>query len=102
MRNEFTVYRDADNQWIGANEVSRGDDGSYRQQDGTEVQLVKLTEDQVSKKGDTFVLAEDDTIRVDGRSFKMSKSRGNVINPDEIMTDMVPTHCDSMKCLWAH
>lgn len=82
---EFTVYRDADNQWIGANEVSRGDDGSYRQQDGTEVQLVKLTEDQVSKKGDTFVLAEDDTIRVDGRSFKMSKSRGNVINPDEIV-----------------
>ena len=51
----------------------------------TEVQLVKLTEDQVSEGSDTFVLAEDDTIRVDGRSFKMSKSRGNVINPDEIV-----------------
>ena len=26
-------------------------------------------------------------IRVDARSFKMSKSRGNVVNPDEIVRD---------------
>tara|TARA_B100000676_G_scaffold94802_1_gene94667 strand:- start:3448 stop:6360 length:2913 start_codon:yes stop_codon:yes gene_type:complete len=82
---EFTAYQDEMQNWVGVNQVSRGDDGLFRKEDGSEVQPVKLTEDQVAKKGDTFVLADHAEVRVDGRSFKMSKSRGNVINPDEIV-----------------
>ncbi len=48
-------------------------------------QRIKLTEDQVEKKGDGFVLTEQPNIRVDARAYKMSKSRGNVINPDEVV-----------------
>ena len=82
---EFSVYQDVSGNWVSVNTVSRDDEGVYRQQDGSEVQQVKLSEDQVTKNGDTFVLADDQSVRVDARSFKMSKSRGNVINPDEIV-----------------
>ncbi len=46
---------------------------------------VKLTEDQVEKRGDSFVLKENAEIRVDARAYKMSKARGNVINPDQVV-----------------
>ncbi|MBA63846.1 MAG: leucine--tRNA ligase [Planctomycetaceae bacterium] len=82
---EFSVFQDEYLNWVGVDKVSRDNDGLYRQEDGSEVQLIKLTEDQVAKQGDTFVLADDEAVRVDARSFKMSKSRGNVINPDEIV-----------------
>jgi leucyl-tRNA synthetase len=50
-------------------------------------QEVKLTEDQVEKRGDHFVLKEHPSIRVDARAHKMSKARGNVVNPDDIVRD---------------
>ena len=46
---------------------------------------VELGEDDVDKKGDEFVLKDNRDIKVDVRTFKMSKSRGNVINPDDIV-----------------
>jgi leucyl-tRNA synthetase len=52
-----------------------------------DLQRVQLDEDQVEKKGDYFVLREDPSIRVDARAYKMSKSRGNVINPDQVVAD---------------
>jgi leucyl-tRNA synthetase len=48
---------------------------------------VRLTDEQVEKRGNVLVLKEDPSIRVDARSFKMSKSRGNVINPDDVVRD---------------
>jgi leucyl-tRNA synthetase len=50
-------------------------------------QAVKLDEDQVEKQGDSFVLKENPKIRIDARAFKMSKARGNVINPDHVVDD---------------
>jgi leucyl-tRNA synthetase len=48
-------------------------------------ECVKLSEEQVEKAGDQFVLKEDPRVRVDARAYKMAKSRGNVINPDEVV-----------------
>ena len=48
---------------------------------------VKLAEDQVEKKGDSFVLKENPSVRIDARAYKMSKSRGNVINPDDVVKE---------------
>ncbi len=48
---------------------------------------VKLDEDQVEKRGDAFVLKEQPSVRVDARAYKMSKSRGNVINPDDVVAN---------------
>ncbi|WP_437228133.1 leucine--tRNA ligase [Planctomicrobium sp. SH661] len=53
--------------------------------DGSEVVAVKLSPDQVEKKGNELVLKSDPEIVVDSRAFKMSKSRGNVINPDDVV-----------------
>lgn len=36
-------------------------------------------------RGDGFVLKSDPSVRVNARAHKMSKSRGNVINPDDVV-----------------
>ncbi|HEX4792377.1 MAG TPA: leucine--tRNA ligase [Humisphaera sp.] len=46
---------------------------------------VRVNPDDVEKRGDRFVLKSNPNITVDARAFKMSKSRGNVVNPDEIV-----------------
>ncbi len=46
----------------------------------------KLAEDEVEKKGDAFYKKGTD-LKVDARAHKMSKSRGNVINPDTVIKD---------------
>jgi leucyl-tRNA synthetase len=45
----------------------------------------RVDEDRVEKRGDHFVLREDPSVAVDARAHKMSKSRGNVVNPDDIV-----------------
>ncbi|QOV88143.1 leucine--tRNA ligase [Humisphaera borealis] len=47
----------------------------------------RLTEADVEQKKEGYFLKSDGKIKVDARSFKMSKSRGNVVNPDEIVKD---------------
>lgn len=47
----------------------------------------RVKEDEIEKAGEGYRLRANPSIRVDGRSFKMSKSRGNVVNPDEIVRD---------------
>lgn len=39
----------------------------------------KLTEQEVDRRGDGFVLKADPAVRVNARAHKMSKSRGNVV-----------------------
>jgi len=75
---EYTAFKSkATGAWVSAPEA----DGA----DGALFDKVKVRADEVVKKGDAFVLKEDAAIAVDARSFKMSKSRGNVINPDAIV-----------------
>ncbi len=54
-------------------------------QTGSAVEPVSLDESDVTKAGDGYVLADASEVRVDARAYKMSKSRGNVVNPDEII-----------------
>ncbi len=48
------------------------------------VKRVPLSETEVEKKGERFVMKGTE-ISVDARAHKMSKSRGNVINPDDVV-----------------
>ncbi|MGM0738105.1 MAG: leucine--tRNA ligase, partial [Bacteroidota bacterium] len=66
---EFTAFKDADGNFVSAG----------RKEMGEEFERVRLIEKDVEKRGDRFVIIGTDTV-VDARSFKMSKSRGNVIN----------------------
>jgi len=47
----------------------------------------RVREEEVEKVGDSFRLRSNPQIRIDARSFKMSKSRGNVANPDNLVRD---------------
>jgi leucyl-tRNA synthetase len=60
--------------------------GTHKQT-GTMVFGHRVAEEEVEKSGDAFVLKAQPKIRVDARTFKMSKSRGNVINPDSILCE---------------
>lgn len=90
---EFMGYRLADSTeesptWITCEQV--GDHETLDRidrQTGKQVLGIKLTENDVTKIGNDWVLTADNKIRVDARSFKMSKSRKNVINPDEVVKD---------------
>ncbi len=79
---EYTAYRDADSGvWVSAADISRGS----HSRSGHAVTAVRIDEKAVTKQGEHVVLRQDPTIRVDVRAYKMSKSRGNVVNPDAII-----------------
>jgi leucyl-tRNA synthetase len=78
---EYTCFRDAAGTAVSAEHVREGKDSRT----GTAVTGTRVTEEHVEKVGDRFVLRELPAIAVDARAYKMSKSRGNVVNPDDIV-----------------
>ncbi len=85
---EFSGFQTADGQWVSYEHVTADDEGQViHKQDGQPLSQVRLDEEQAEKQGDFFVLKSNPQIRVEGRAYKMSKSRGNVVNPDEIVAD---------------
>lgn len=78
---EFTGYQQTGGSWVSARE------GGGEALSNKEVQAVRLAAADVEKQGDRFVLKRDPTIQVDSRTHKMSKTRGNVINPDKVVQE---------------
>jgi leucyl-tRNA synthetase len=72
---EFTGYRKAEGGWVSAG------------QQGEHDAPVRVPAEQVEKQGEHFVLRDAPKIRVESRAYKMSKSRGNVVNPDQVVRD---------------
>jgi leucyl-tRNA synthetase len=60
---------------------------AFHKETGAKVQGRRVREEEVEKRGTEYVLKHNPSVRVDARSFKMSKSRGNVVNPDDIVRD---------------
>ncbi len=81
---EYLSYRDAAGKRVSAEFV---DDYGTDTRTGERLTLDKLTEEQVRKDGAFFVAADEPACRVAARAFKMSKSRGNVINPDDVIRE---------------
>jgi leucyl-tRNA synthetase len=86
---EYTAYRDRDGRWVSASDVEANDNGLVTKERGSPrtVEQVKLEPELVTKAGVSFVLAQDHEVRVDARAYKMSKSRGNVITPDDVVSE---------------
>jgi len=78
---EYTTYVRDDGAFVSATSVDGGRDTAS----GRPVTAKRISEAEVEKQGDRFVLRADPKIVVDARAHKMSKSRGNVVNPDEIV-----------------
>jgi leucyl-tRNA synthetase len=75
---EYTGYQDEAGSWVAPPGKDESNDT---------IKPVKLEEDQIVKKGDGFVLEANPAIRIDARAHKMSKSRGNVISPDQVVKE---------------
>ena len=82
---EFTGFQD-NGAWVSAKEVDFDGGVGRIKRSQKEIDKVRLIEEQVEKKGEFFVLKDNGDIRIDARAYKMSKSRGNVINPDEVVS----------------
>jgi leucyl-tRNA synthetase len=54
---------------------------------GANLTSEKLVETEIEKRGDHYVWKSNTSIYVEAKSFKMSKSRGNVVNPDDILAE---------------
>jgi len=76
---EYTGFKKA-GEWVSVGkDLELGNGGAD--------EAVKLTDEQVEKRGDSFVLKENPSIKIDARAYKMAKSRGNVINPDQVVNE---------------
>jgi len=80
---EYTAFVDPDGNYVSAEHVDDGRDTRT----GAEVEREQLDEEDVEKDGDVFVLKERPEVQVDAQSHKMSKSRGNVVNPDDVVDE---------------
>ncbi|KAK4259044.1 hypothetical protein QN277_005420 [Acacia crassicarpa] len=69
--------------------AGRDEDGNLISADPAlgENNLEKVPEEKVMKSGDSFVLKDNPHIRLIARAYKMSKSRGNVVNPDDVVSE---------------
>ncbi|XP_042520256.1 leucine--tRNA ligase, chloroplastic/mitochondrial isoform X1 [Macadamia integrifolia] len=74
---EYRACRDSEGKLVSAD--SADELGEHHQE--------RVPEEKVMKSGDFFVLKDDPSIRLFARAHKMSKSRGNVINPDDVVSE---------------
>ncbi|CAL5408305.1 unnamed protein product [Camellia sinensis] len=67
----------------------RASDGNFISADSVDVfgghHQERIPDEKVMKSGDSFVLKDNPKIRLIARAHKMSKSRGNVVNPDDVV-----------------
>jgi len=90
---EHTAYYVADSAvsakdvqpWTTKDVNGNGIGGPVLKKDKSPVEARKILDADVVKKGDKFVLKSDDKVQVTSKAVKMSKSRGNVVNPDDII-----------------
>ncbi|PAY20909.1 leucine--tRNA ligase [Rhodopirellula sp. SM50] len=83
---EYSAFFDDAGNPVSAAEVRKSPDGGRQSKDGRVVVSKTVPEEDVEKKGEGFVLKSDPSIKVDSRAHKMSKARGNVINPDVVVS----------------
>ena len=81
---EYLAYRDAAGAWVSADRV---DENGCDPRTGEKYVAAHVPEADLQKQGDGFVLKSQPEIRISARAYKMSKSRGNVINPDDIVKE---------------
>jgi leucyl-tRNA synthetase len=79
---EFNLYMDSKGDPVSCEFVEN--DGTHTKT-GEKLNARRLGDEEIEKQDEFFVWKENIQIRIEGRAYKMSKSRGNVINPDQIV-----------------
>lgn len=81
---EHHTFKDAQDNFVSDEFVDK-DNIDIRTQEILTPQ--KVSDDEVTKQGEFFVLKDNPQIRVQSKAFKMSKSRGNTVSPDAIICE---------------
>ena len=85
---EITGFQTSDGAWVAPADVAfDAEKQPLLRSTGVPLQTISVPHDQAEKKGDSFVLKSHPEIRLDSRAYKMSKARGNVINPDTVVKE---------------
>jgi leucyl-tRNA synthetase len=85
---EITGYQDEAGAWVSAREVTTDGNGQViHGRTRKPLRPIRVPGADAEKREDHFVLKSNTAILLESRAYKMSKSRGNVINPDEIVTE---------------
>ena len=86
---EHTGYKRSGGAWVNPGEVVKDQDGQFiLKSTGESVSDVRVPAEQVEKKGEGFVLKDiEPAIKLESRAHKMSKARGNVVNPDQVVKE---------------
>lgn len=74
---QYMALRDTNGNFVSADSATMSGE-LYQEQ---------IPEEKVMKSGEFFVLKENPTIRLIARAYKMSKSKGNVINPEDVVAE---------------
>src|SRR5690606_20264729 len=80
-------YKNTSGDWVSLDQVDASGDAPLHRATGEALGVVKLAEGDVLKKSGQWVLASDPSVRVQSAAFKMSKSRGNVVNPEDVVAE---------------
>ena len=89
---EFNFFEDDNGNPVSPDDVQEhvspdGGTSAWIAKDNRTVIKNQAVESEVIKRGDSFYLKDHSEIRVIARAHKMSKSRGNVISPDQVVED---------------
>ncbi|MCR5162794.1 MAG: leucine--tRNA ligase [Thermoguttaceae bacterium] len=79
---EFNAFQRPDGTFVSIEKVK-----ALSEAEKADLVRVKIAKEDVEKSGEFFVLKADKSVKLDSRAFKMSKSRGNVINPDDVVKE---------------
>ena len=84
---EFTGFQTELRQWVSTVHAEKSDTSYLHSKTKETLSPVSVNDSEVTKVGDHFVLIADQAIRIDSRAHKMSKARGNVVNPDSVVAE---------------
>ena len=85
---EYSAYRNPQGQAVSREHLRTEEGKRFDARNGNPLEAHRLETSEVSKnKEGDFVLKCDPSIVIEARAHKMSKSRGNVVNPDEIVRE---------------
>jgi len=85
---EFIGFQHVDGRWASAQHATTNAQGKpVHKSTGEPLKPMKVEPLAAEKQGEWFTLKSDPAIRLESRAQKMSKSRGNVINPDDVVKE---------------
>lgn len=90
---EHTGFKNDSGEWVSAKFVDSV--GNVHIKTGESLKAVKVIAEDLVKKGEHMALKLNQSIRVLSRAHKMSKSRGNVVNPDAVINSY---GADALRC----